>query len=179
MGTKGKTYPLRLILESHVLWLLPYDTAVTRSKLWATACLSRHKSWRGICKRTSKIKPLKNNLMVHLSLDVHLSGRKDYTEQGGQCACRSDPSSSTDTQFCFVLNLKLSKFCKNDVGNLNCTQWPKHSNILQGWGGFGNPWPKIPFLIVMQSRISRTQGPYRISNVLVLPQYTSFPFCIK
>lgn len=55
----------------------------------------------------------------------------------------------------------------------------EHSNILQRWGGFWNPCSKIPFLIVMQSRISRTQCPYRISNVLVLPQYTSFPFCLK
>lgn len=101
------------------------------------------------------------------------------TEQGEQCPCRSDLSSSTDTQFfCFILNLKLSKFCKKKFELYTMTK-AEHSNILQGWGGVWNPWFKTPFLLVMQSRISRTQGPYRISNVLVLPEYTSFPFCLK
>lgn len=83
------------------------------------------------------------------------------TEQGEQCPCRSDLSSSTDTQFfCFILNLKLSKFCKKKFELYTMTK-AEHSNILQGWGGVWNPWFKTPFLLVMQSGISRTQGPYR------------------
>lgn len=112
-------YLLWLVLKGHVLWLPPCDITLTRSRLYEQLLASPDTRIGGV---------FENDLTVHLPLAVHLSRRKDNTEQGGHTVPKGQIHPTVWTLHSSALFWAQNyKFYKKCVGNLSCVPWPRQN----------------------------------------------------